>query len=196
MNGFGDNDGGSEQSLSKRAKQRAAALKKKPEVQKGQQKSTQGAASSTADTTGRGQPAGGSNEPLKAAGANMVWPNEGRWEVGRVGSRRARDISVEVWGERSARSRSGTISFTWNRLSASESVDMEAIIEKRLNGQIWRELYVSREFMVQNTDRTMRGVADLSHLSDHYDSIVTKAETLDGFSASLCCEKHASVSLT
>jgi hypothetical protein len=134
-------------------------------------------------TAGRGE----SNLPLKAAGANMVWPNEGRWEVGRVGSRRARDSSVEVWGERSARSRSGTISFTWDQadLSASESVEMEAIIEKPLNGQIWRELYVSREFMVQNTDRTMRGVADLSHLSDHYDSIVTKAETLEGFSASL-----------
>jgi Reverse transcriptase (RNA-dependent DNA polymerase) len=52
---------------------------------------------------------------------------------------------------------------------------MEAIIENRLNGQIWRELsleqgrreqYVSREFMVQNTDGTMRGVADLSHLLD------------------------------
>jgi hypothetical protein len=43
---------------------------------------------------------------------------------------------------------------------------MEAIIEKRLNGQIWRELsleqgrleqYASREFMVQSTDGTMRG---------------------------------------
>jgi hypothetical protein len=62
------------------------------------------------------------------------------------------------------------------RPSASESVEMEAIIEKRLHGRIWRELsleqgrreqYVSREFMVQNTDRTLRGVADLSHLSDH-----------------------------
>jgi hypothetical protein len=80
------------------------------------------------------------------------------------------------------------------RLSVSESVEMEAIIEKRLNGQIWRDLsleqgrreqYVSREFMVQNTDVTMRGVADLSHLSDHYDSIATNAETLEGFSASL-----------
>jgi hypothetical protein len=62
------------------------------------------------------------------------------------------------------------------RLSASESVEMEAIVEKRLSGQIWREMsleqgrreqYVSREFMVQNTDGTMRGVADLSHLSEH-----------------------------
>jgi hypothetical protein len=35
--------------------------------------------------------------------------------VGRVGSRRGRDSSVEVWGERSARSRSGTSSFTWDR---------------------------------------------------------------------------------
>jgi hypothetical protein len=69
------------------------------------------------------------------------------------------------------------------RLSASESVEMEAIVEKRLNGQIWRDLsleqgrheqYVSREFMVQNTDGTMREVADVSHLSDHFDSIATK----------------------
>jgi hypothetical protein len=80
------------------------------------------------------------------------------------------------------------------RLSASESVEMEAIIEKRLNGRIWRELsleqgrreqYESRKFMVQNTDGSLRGVADLSHLSDHYDSIATKAETLEVFSASL-----------
>jgi hypothetical protein len=79
------------------------------------------------------------------------------------------------------------------RLSASESVEMEAIFEKRWIGQIWRELsleqgrreqYVSREFMVQNTDGTMRGVANLSHLLDHYDSIATNAETLEGFSAS------------
>jgi hypothetical protein len=83
------------------------------------------------------------------------------------------------------------------RLSASESVEMEAIVEKRLSGQIWRELsleqgrreqYVSREFMAQNTDGTMRGVADLSHLSEHYNSIATKAETLEGFSASLMPE--------
>jgi hypothetical protein len=53
--------------------------------------------------------------PLKAAGANMVWPNEGRWGLGRVGIRRARDSSVEALGERSARSRSGTVSFTWNQ---------------------------------------------------------------------------------
>jgi hypothetical protein len=80
------------------------------------------------------------------------------------------------------------------RLSSSESVDTEAIIEKRLKGQIWRELslekgrreqYVSREFMVQNTYGTMRGVADMSHLSDHYDTIATKSETLEGFSATL-----------
>jgi hypothetical protein len=66
---------------------------------------------------------------------------------------------------------------------------MEAIIEKRLNGPIWRELsleqgrreqYTAREFMVQNTDGTMRGVADLSHLSGHQDSLATKAETPRG----------------
>jgi hypothetical protein len=58
-NGFGDNGGSSKQPLSKRAKKRAAALKKKPEEQKGQHKSTHGAASSATDTTGRGQPTGG-----------------------------------------------------------------------------------------------------------------------------------------
>jgi hypothetical protein len=58
-NGLGDSGGSSEQPLPKRAKQRDAALKNKPEEQKGQHKSTQGAASSAADTTGRGQPAGG-----------------------------------------------------------------------------------------------------------------------------------------
>jgi hypothetical protein len=57
--GFGDNGGSSAQPLSKRSKQRAAALKKKPEEQRGQHKSTQGAASSAADMTGRGQAAGG-----------------------------------------------------------------------------------------------------------------------------------------
>jgi hypothetical protein len=58
-NGFGDNGGSSEQPLSNRAKQRAAALKKKPEKQKGPDKSTQGASSSAANKTGRRQPAGG-----------------------------------------------------------------------------------------------------------------------------------------
>jgi hypothetical protein len=58
-NEFGDNSGSSEQPLSKRAKQRAAALKKKPEEQKGQYKYPKGAASSAADTTGCGEPAGG-----------------------------------------------------------------------------------------------------------------------------------------
>jgi hypothetical protein len=71
---------------------------------------------------------------------------------------------------------------------------MGAIIEKRLKGHIWRALsreqgrreqYASREFMVHNTDGTLRGVAELSHISVHYDSIATKVETLEGFFASL-----------
>jgi hypothetical protein len=57
-NGFGDKGGSNEQPLLKREKQRADALRKKPEEQKGKHKSTQGAASSAADTTGRGQTAG------------------------------------------------------------------------------------------------------------------------------------------
>jgi hypothetical protein len=58
-NGYGDSGGSNEQPLSKRAKQRAAALKKNPEGQKSQHKSTQGAVSFAADRTERGQTAGG-----------------------------------------------------------------------------------------------------------------------------------------
>jgi hypothetical protein len=111
-NEFGDNGGSSEQPLSKRAKQRAAALKR---IGKSIRDNTNLPKEPQAPPPIR-QAAesrlGESNLPLKAAGANMVWPKEGRWEVGRVGSRRARDSSVELWGERSARSRSSTISFT------------------------------------------------------------------------------------
>jgi hypothetical protein len=137
---------------------------------------------------------GESNLPLKMAGANMVWPNEGRWEVGRVGSRRARDSSLEVWGERSARSRSGTILFPWDQAICERVGGDGSYHRETIEWSDWRELsleqgrreqYASREFMVQNTDGNMRGVADLSHLSDHYDSVATKAETLEGSSASL-----------
>jgi Reverse transcriptase (RNA-dependent DNA polymerase) len=49
---------------------------------------------------------------------------------------------------------------------------------------------VSREFIARNSDGSARAVADLSHFSDHYDSIMTKAETLEGFSASLLPGDH------
>jgi hypothetical protein len=112
-NGFGGNGGSSDESFSKRANQRAAALKKKPEEQKGQLNLPKEPQAPPPIRQAADSRPGESNLPLKAAGANIVWPNEGRWEVERVGSRRARDSSVKVWGERSARSRSSTISFTW-----------------------------------------------------------------------------------
>jgi hypothetical protein len=80
------------------------------------------------------------------------------------------------------------------QLSPSDSAEMETIIERRLRGPIWREippdearkqLFVSREFIARNSDGSALAVADLSHFSDHYDSMVTKVETLECFSASL-----------
>jgi hypothetical protein len=98
----------------------------------------------------------------------------GRW--GELGAD-AREIAQLRYGVNDQPDREvAPFSLPGIRLSASESVEMEAIIEKRLNGQIWREMsleqgrreqYVYREFMLQNTDGTMRGLADLSHLSDH-----------------------------
>jgi hypothetical protein len=44
-----------------------------------------------------------------------------------------------------------------------------------------REQYLSRDFMVHSTDEALRGMAGLSHFSDRYNSIATKAETLEGF---------------
>jgi Reverse transcriptase (RNA-dependent DNA polymerase) len=76
---------------------------------------------------------------------------------------------------------------------------MQVLIEKSLNERIWKDLsdeeagkclYVSREFVAYNADSKPRSVADLSHLSDHYDPIVTKSETLEGFSASLLPDDH------
>jgi hypothetical protein len=76
---------------------------------------------------------------------------------------------------------------------------METNIERRLRGRIWREippdearkvLFVSREFIARNSDASVRAVADLSHFSDHYNSMVARAETLEGFSASLLPNDH------
>lgn len=78
------------------------------------------------------------------------------------------------------------------RLSPEDSVAMEYIIEKRLAGRIWREVspeerpkFLSREFIARNSDGAPRAVVDLSHLSQHYEKVNTKYETLEGFSASL-----------
>jgi hypothetical protein len=76
---------------------------------------------------------------------------------------------------------------------------MQGVIEKRLKERImdyglyqgsergrgWKMFICVREFIAYNSYSKSRSVADLSHLSDHYDPIVTKSETLEGFSASL-----------
>jgi hypothetical protein len=93
-----DNGGSSEQLLSKRARQRAAALKKKPEEKKGLDKSTLGAASSAADTTGRGQPAGGKQFAPQSGRCQCGLAQEGRWEVERVGSRRVHNFNNSYFG--------------------------------------------------------------------------------------------------
>jgi hypothetical protein len=76
---------------------------------------------------------------------------------------------------------------------------VETIIERRLRGRIWREiqleegrkeLFVSRQFIARNSLGSARAVADFSHFSDHYDSMVTKAKALEGFSASLLPIDH------
>jgi hypothetical protein len=86
------------------------------------------------------------------------------------------------------------------QIGPCDSAEMEAIIERRLIGYIWwelkpeearKELLASREFIARNLDGSARAVAGPSHFSDHYDSMVNKAETLEGFSASfptiICC---------
>jgi hypothetical protein len=80
------------------------------------------------------------------------------------------------------------------QLSPSDSVEMEMIIERRFRGRIWRgtipeetrkELFVSREFIARNSDGSSQAVAAISLFSDHYDAMVTKAEILEGVSASV-----------
>jgi hypothetical protein len=84
-------------------------------------------------------------------------------------------------------------------LNDEDSLVMQGVIEKRLKQRIWKELseeeagnclFVSREFIAYHADSKPRSVADLSHLSDHYDPIVTKSKTLEGFSASLLPDDH------
>lgn len=52
-------------------------------------------------------------------------------------------------------------------------------------GEVAESKYLSREFITYDTDEAPRAVADLSHVSSHYTPEVTKAETLESFSASL-----------
>jgi hypothetical protein len=47
---------------------------------------------------------------------------------------------------------------------------------------------MSREFIARDLDGKARSVEDLSHLSEHYDPVVTKSEGLEGFAASLLSE--------
>jgi hypothetical protein len=71
------------------------------------------------------------------------------------------------------------------------------VIEKRIEGRVWREMtraeagrvkYMSRDFIARDSDGKDRTVADLSHLSDHYDGVITKSEGLEGFAASMIPE--------
>lgn len=80
------------------------------------------------------------------------------------------------------------------KLSPEDGEEMDTIIAKRLRQRVWRELsaeeaskqkFVSREFITRDSDGKARAVADLSHLSNHYEPIVKKNTTLEGFSASL-----------
>lgn len=84
----------------------------------------------------------------------------------------------------------------------SDSMQRTVILEfiqRRIKGRIWEEIppskiheekFISREFIAWNGDGKARSVAELSHLSDHYDPIPSKNETLEGFSASLLPGDH------
>jgi hypothetical protein len=82
------------------------------------------------------------------------------------------------------------------KLDAEDSATMEAVIKKRLEGRIWREMTpaeakkyrFTRKFLARDSDGKARSVADLSHLSEHYDPVVTKSEGLEEFAASLILE--------
>jgi hypothetical protein len=80
------------------------------------------------------------------------------------------------------------------RLDEADSHGMGEVIEKRLVGRIWDEIsatearaeeFLSREFNARYADGKPLSVGAFGHLSDHYDRISTKNETLEGFSASL-----------
>jgi hypothetical protein len=82
-------------------------------------------------------------------------------------------------------------------LDAENSAAMEIMIKKHLDGRIWREMtpakakrcrFMSREFIARDSDGKSRSVADLSHLSEHYDPVITKSEGLECFAASLIPE--------
>jgi hypothetical protein len=84
-------------------------------------------------------------------------------------------------------------------LNEADSLVMKKIIKKRLKERVWRELsdeeavkslFVSREFIAYNADSKPRSVADLSHLSGHYNPINTRSETLECLSASLLPDDH------
>jgi hypothetical protein len=73
------------------------------------------------------------------------------------------------------------------RLDDTDSQVMLEIIESRLEGRLWDEIsatdtraedFVSREFNIRDAAEKNRPVGDFGHLSDHYDRISTKNETL------------------
>jgi hypothetical protein len=85
----------------------------------------------------------------------------------------------------------------FSKLDEVDSAEMEAVIEKRIEGRVWREMtraeagrvkYISREFIARDSDGKSRAVAEWSHLSIHYDGVITKSEEFEGFAASMLLE--------
>lgn len=71
---------------------------------------------------------------------------------------------------------------------------MQEVIDKRIENGTWRKhgkaeaeacRFVSREFIVEDTDRSLRAAVDLKWLSSYWDLVVTKAETLESGAAQL-----------
>jgi hypothetical protein len=126
--------------------------------------------------------------------APPVWMGPMKAAVGGIGCRLIGDGAAKIWRDGQARPRCGAVQATCYTFERRGSLVMQGVIEERLKQRIWKELseeeagnrlFVSREFIAYNADSKPLSVADLSHLSDHYDRIVTKSETLEGFSASL-----------
>jgi hypothetical protein len=79
-------------------------------------------------------------------------------------------------------------------LNVQDVLLVEEVIAERLAGRIWEELtpeqaksamYVSRGFVARDADNAGPSGGDFSHLSDHYSAVLTKSETLEGFSVSM-----------
>jgi hypothetical protein len=129
----------------------------------------------------------------------MDGADEGRGAVGGIGCRLNGDGAATIWHNGQADLEVAPFKLPCIPLDEEDSLVMQGVIEKNLNERIWKELseeeagkclYVSRELFAYNADSKPRSVAYLSHLPDHYDPIVTKSETLEGFSVSLLPDDH------